>query len=137
MNIFISYKYSGIELKKLHEYIDPIMDILKKDHKPYCNLYDDAYYIKNKYTPSEIMKHVFTKLDRCEYLIILIDGIEGGCMNMEFGYAYNMGIPKLLIIKKNMDDIDVLKGLSDNVIEYNDYDDLHNKLKKFKLKKSK
>jgi len=130
MNFFISYKYTGIPLDKLHMDIDSIMKIVKNYGNSYCNLYDDDHYKSNNFTTKEIMQHALNKLNESNYLIIYVDGEIGEGMAIECGYACKMEIPCLLLIKNGVKSIS-LKAVVNNVIEYDDHSDMLVKLEDF------
>jgi hypothetical protein len=132
VNIFLSYKFSGINIIDLHNFIDPIVDSLKMNssNSVYCNLYDMKYYEENNMSTKQIMKHALSKLSKCNYQIILVSdtGFSEGA-SIEFGYACDK-MPQLVVIKKDIYSSS-LKSLATHVIEYDTLNDLLNKLENF------
>lgn len=130
MNIFLSYKFTGIPLDKLHADIDPIVKILREKHKVYCNLYDEEFYIENHYTTKQIMDHAIGNLQQSDYLVVYVDEQIGEGMLIEAGYAYALKKPILLLIKKDIKSVS-LRGISSAVVEYDDHGDLLRKLSEY------
>ncbi len=128
MKIFVSYKFTGVPIDNIHALIDPLMDVLKINHEPYCNLYDSKFYKDNKYGVKQIMDHAFSNLEDCDQQLVLLDHKElsqGMCLEM--GYAYKMKMPIILVVRKDIK-VSTLKAMSSHVIEYDNHDDMLEKL---------
>jgi hypothetical protein len=131
--IFLSYKYSGLTLKELHDLIDPIMLIMKnRGFDIYCNLYDDVYYTENKMDTKQIMDHALDKLEKeCNYQIILWDtGYSEGSM-IEFGFAYRK-MSQLLLINNSVKST-TLRSLASHIITYENHEELYHILESYAI----
>ena len=138
MRIFLSYKFNRIPINELYDKIDPLIEILNMHHEVYCNLHKNKYFMDNSYTTKMIMEDSLAELNKCDYFIIFIDINKysrkeiGEGMAIEFGYAYKMNIPRLVLIHKSVIS-NSLKSLATNVIEFEDLYELYEKIKNFKL----
>lgn len=124
---FISYKYTHVPIKEIHELIDPIYDFLSNHYITFCNIYKDDEYKKNKYTTKMIMHDVLYELSCANVLFVIIENTAGTGMMIEFGYAIKQNIPIILIINKKIK-YNTLRELSTKVIEYEHKKEIKDKL---------
>lgn len=69
------------------------------------------------------MKLTFDKIDICD--LVIIDLTEKGVgLGVEAGYAYAKGIPIITIATSGSDISETLEGISNNIIFYNNIEDL-------------
>lgn len=134
MKYFLSYKFTGVLINKLHDDIDPIIELFKKyNHDIFCNLYYDDYYIKNKYTIKQIMDHCFDEIDQCDICLLFIDDILSGGMAIECGYACGKNKKIIALIPNNGSTFTTLCGISDKNIYYDskNANDIYNKIEQY------
>jgi nucleoside 2-deoxyribosyltransferase len=132
MNYFVSYKFTGIELTKLHEFVDPVVEIIKSHgNKVFCNLYYDDMYIKEKYTIKQIFAHCFENLKKCDIYLALIYDTFGGGMAIECGYAICLGKRIITCQPSELKNNTSLEGLSEYVIKYDSQNDMLSQLNKY------
>jgi nucleoside 2-deoxyribosyltransferase len=82
-----------------------------------------------KLPPQKLMEITFKSLDNSDILIIELSE-KGVGLGIEAGYAYAKGIPIIVIAKTGSDISNTLKGIAQQVIFYNNPEDLAGKLKK-------
>jgi hypothetical protein len=132
MHYFISYKFTGVELVKLHEFIDPVVEIIKSyGHSVFCNLYYGDMYTQGKYTIKQIFDHCFENIKKCDVYVALIDDAFGGGMAIECGYAICHGKRIIACQPSNLKNNNSLESLSECVIKYDSIEDMHKNLKKY------
>ncbi len=132
---FISYKFTGVPLQKLHTQIDPIVAAITKQYgrnNVFCNLYYNDIYLAEGYTVKEIMNHCVNALKTCDTYIAFVTDMFGGGMAIECGYAYCLGKTIITCIPScaRQDNYKSLIGISSIVISYDNIDDLCDKLVK-------
>ena len=129
MHYFISYKFTNVDVAVLHNFIDPIVELMKSyGHSVFCNLYYDDIYKENNYTPKQIMEHCFSEINKSDILFVLVDGIFGCGMGIEYGYAKCLN--KKIVLCKNID-VTSAEWLSDIVIEYIEKDTITANIQKY------
>lgn len=135
MKYFISYKFNKLKFEQTKDKIDPLVALIKHfGHHVFCNLYYENYYTANNYSAKQILDHCFTKMKKCDAIIVYVDGDLGGGMGIECGYAYSLGLEIITCISTESIHIS-LEGLSSHIIHYTGYSDLCNKLNDyFKMK---
>jgi hypothetical protein len=120
MKFFISYKFTNIDLVKIHQTIDPIVETIKKHgHDVFCNLYFIDFYEQNNYSVKQIFTHCFDEMKTCEAYICFVDNdqIFAGGMAIEFGYAYNLRLKTIVCLPMDYHSTSV-ENLSDVIIHY-------------------
>lgn len=120
MKVFISYKFTGIELEKLHQTFDPIVETLKKyGHTVFCNLYYLDFYQQNNYSIKQIFDHCFNELKTCNIYLCVVDKdqIFAGGMAIEFGYAYSLKLKTIVCFPNEYHSTSV-ENLCDVIIHY-------------------
>lgn len=131
MKYFLSYKFSGVLINKLHDDIDPIIELFKKyNHDIFCNLYYDDHYKKNKYTVKQIMDHCFDEINQCDIYFCFIDDIFSGGMAIECGYAYAKNKKIISLVPNNGPTFTTLCGISDENIYY-DPNNMYDKIEQY------
>ncbi len=133
MKFFIAQRVTGEEKSKLIEECKKIKFILDElGHKVYCTMFEDRNEFESK-SKKERMEHAFRNIDNSDTLLIIVrnqDKSEG--MLMEVGYALGQKKEIILLINKNVNNT-YLRDVADNVIEFEDIEDLHNKLNKLEI----
>ncbi len=83
---------------------------------------------KVHFLPEELMKLTFELIDKTEMLIIEFSE-KGVGLGIEAGYAFAKKIPIIVIAKEGSDISNTLKGISKEIIFYNNPKELANKFK--------
>lgn len=134
MRYFLSYKFTGVSLEKLHEAIDPIMELFKENDKDiFCNLYLLDEYEKKNFGTKEIMDHCFEEIDKSDIYIAYIDDAFAGGMAIECGYARAKNKKIVGIVPNNKNTFTTFKAIADELIFYeeNNLSDMHAQLEKY------
>lgn len=122
MKAYIGIKYHEDYSNKI--VIEKISSVLeKRGYETICIVRDMENKEPFKYSPYELMKLTFEKIDICNLLVI--DLTEKGVgLGIEAGYAYAKGIPIITIAKKGSDISETLEGISKEVSFYNNIEDI-------------
>jgi len=129
MKIFLSYKFNGEDPEILKEIITKIGDSLEKaGHICFCSFWHEDFYHENKFTHKQILEHALEELKQSDINLAFVksaDKSEG--MLLEAGYALAQKKKFYLAIKKGVETV-FLREIADKVIEFEDLDDLYEKL---------
>ncbi len=122
MKVYIGIKYHEDYINKI--VVDKISSVLKKKgYETLCIVRDISIKESNKYSPFELMKLTFEKIDICD--LVIIDLTEKGVgLGIEAGYAYAKGIPIITIAERCSDISETLKGISKEIFFYDNIEDL-------------
>ena len=125
MRFFLSYKYSDLSKDTLNATVQKLVNHIRGfGHNIFCNLEKDDFYHKNNYNTEQIMNDCFSMINRSTRHITFVTsaGLSEG-MLIETGYAKKQNNPILLLINKDVYS-NSLKAIVDDMIIYNDFDDL-------------
>lgn len=124
MGYFIAYRHTGADSERLEELLPAVCDAIKaKGEDVYCTYFDEDDFRRDNYSPSEIMKHAFERIESLGNLFIVIDGQEKSeGMLLEAGYCLAKEIGFTVAKKAGVNTY--LDQLADNCFEYNDVEDL-------------
>ncbi|MDD5192597.1 MAG: nucleoside 2-deoxyribosyltransferase [Candidatus Nanoarchaeia archaeon] len=130
MKIQIAYKFTGEDRKQLEKDMKKVCSALKsKGHDVYCTLFD-----KNlPKTKKELFQNAFNRINNSEIILVLIkseDKSEG--LLMEVGYSI-ANKKRIILAIKNAVKNTHLRDLVEEIIEFEDIDDLINKLNEFNI----
>jgi len=135
MKIFISYKVAGENLEELEETLNEISNVLKDaGHEVYSASEDESLFMEKKFTFKQILNHALEKLDNSDCILVFVrshEKAEG--MLLEIGYALAKRKKIILVIKKGMRLL-FTEEIADKVIEFEDINDLKQKLGEIKWK---
>ncbi|MDD5700007.1 MAG: hypothetical protein PHH00_02325 [Candidatus Nanoarchaeia archaeon] len=126
MKYYIAYRFTGEDPKELEKILGDICSSLNKiGHTNYCSFFDPSMgNIGNK----NVIIKAFRELDKSDALFVFIKSEEKSeGMLIEIGYALSKKKKIILLIKKGVKTTFV-REIADRVIEFNDFDDLRNKL---------
>ena len=131
MKIFIGQPVTGEDINQLREESDKICSLLEsKNKETYCVIFDGSE--KEANSNENKMKYAFSKLDGCDtFLVILRNERKSEGMLMEFGYAIAKKMKIIVAIKNGVKNT-YLPEIADEVIKFENIDDLLNKLKELK-----
>lgn len=89
----------------------------------YCLARDLEKWGAVTFTPNQLMQETFKAINRCD--VVVVDLTEKGVgLGIEAGYAHAKGIPIITIAQKGSDISTTLQGISQQVILYNQFDEL-------------
>lgn len=122
MKAYIGIKYHEDYRNKA--VVDKVSSVLEENgYETICIVRDMSMERQNRYTPSELMKFTFEKIDICD--LVIIDLTEKGVgLGIEAGYAYAKEIPIITIAKSGSDISETLEGISNKIIFYHNIEDL-------------
>lgn len=130
MRWYIAYKFTGEDSKEVRGILNNLCSILESNgHKNYCVLLDNNLIDKGE---KEIFDNALNEIDNCDGVLIFVKSekkSEG--MLIEAGYALAKGKRLVLIIQKDIKNTR-LRELIEEVIEFEDIDELKDKLKNLK-----
>ncbi len=133
MKIFLSYRFTGEDIKKLEIIIKNICSKLEEaGYTCYCSLWDENFFQKNKYNNTQILKHALNKLDDSDIYFAFINSNEKSeGILIEAGYAFAKKKKIYSAIRKGVKTT-FMKELSDKNIEFSSLSELNKKLKQLK-----
>lgn len=122
MRAYISIKYRADNSNK--NCIEKIASALEQNgFETVCITRDIEKWGQIKLSPEELMQRTFSEIDLSH--LIVIDLTEKGVgLGIEAGYAYAKGIPVVVIAKTGSDISATLRGISQQLFLYDDFDDL-------------
>lgn len=119
--------YENLENKKLIEEISD--NLTKAEFQTFVMARDAEQWGEIHFSPNELMKLTFESIDKSDVLIIELSE-KGVGLGIEAGYAHAKNIPIIVIAKEGSDISSTLKGISKEIIFYNDPKELDEKLTK-------
>jgi nucleoside 2-deoxyribosyltransferase len=125
MKVFVAHKYRGLDLAYLDNLLDRLSDAIS------CDTFVLKHYEKQNNVElgvKEAMPKAFEFLRDCDFLFAVVDGFSEGQL-LEIGFAKGSKKKVVLAMKEKNE---VLQSLADEIIWYEDLEDLINKLKLFK-----
>ena len=133
MKIFLSYKFTGEDPKKLTEFIQNICDSLKKaKHETLTTFWNKKEFEKAKATKKDIMKKSLTYIDNSNYYLGLIKSSEKSEGQLiELGYALARGRKIIIAIKKDIK-MTWATEVANKIIIFKTEEELYKKLEKLK-----
>lgn len=127
MKAYIGVKYHEDYRNKL--VVDKISSILEdKGYETICIVRDIRDEEQIRYTPNELMKLTFKRINICDLVIIELTE-KGVGLGIEAGYAFAKEIPIIIIAKSGSDISETLAGISNKIIFYDDIESIDSQLK--------
>jgi len=126
MKFFIAYKVTGENVEELEKTIKTICSAIKeKGHEYYCTIEEESFEEKSR---KDMMDHAFHKINDADALFVFInsEGKSEG-MLMEIGYALGNNKKIILAINKKVQKT-YLREIADKVIEFNNIEDIKDKI---------
>ncbi len=88
-----------------------------------CVVRDLEKWGEKSFSAPELMRKTFAIIDECD--VAIIDLTEKGVgLGIEAGYAHARGAPLVTIARQGSDISETLRGISDEIILYDDFDGL-------------
>lgn len=132
--IFISYRFTGEDTEKLKKIMSQIHNAINDaGHDHYSTIFDSAQFDNEKWSGKQIMEKAFREIDKSDLIIFFVNSsdISQG-MLVELGYSLAKNKKMILTIQKQIKD-SIFRRQIEEVIEFEDIEDLKNKLKKLNL----
>ena len=122
MRAYISIKYREDNGNK--DCIEKISSALEQNgFETVCITRDIEKWGQIELSPEELMQRTFAEIDSSD--LIVVDLTEKGVgLGIEAGYAYAKGIPVVVIAKTGSDISATLRGISQQLFLYDEFDDL-------------
>lgn len=133
MKIQLAYKFSGEDEKKLVKTLTRIEKRLKEfGHKVYFACKDEDLFIKENFTPRQILIHALKKLENADCLLVFVKSSEKAeGILIEVGYALAREKRIVLAIKKGVRRY-FTESIANQIIEFGDEEDLIKSLENIK-----
>ena len=95
MGYFIGYRHTGADPAYLDQLLPAVRDtFLDCGVETYSTYFDEDNFKSSGYTPADIMKHAFSKIEEIGGLFVVIDGPEKSeGQILEVGYCIAKAIP--------------------------------------------
>lgn len=118
--IFISYRFSGEDLKTLHEIMDNITRIIQtKGYNFFCSLYHEEYFKEQKLSKAQRYEYYKQNVKDSDIILFFIKSEhKSGGMEFELGQATLHKKEIILAINEKLDFQDFRKNANDT-IKYN------------------
>ncbi len=135
VRIFISYRFTGEDINELKKLMKTVGDVLNKaGHEHYCTVWDSQKFAEEKFTGKQIMNYGFKEIDKSDVVLFLVKSNEiSEGMLVEAGYTIAKKKKSLLLINKNVKSHILRRLFENNITEFDNIDDLLNKLKEIKI----
>ncbi len=129
--IFISYRYTGEEPKKLNILLNKLEKVLsKKGYEVFHSMKLEKYFIENNFSNEEIYRKCLEIQEGSDICLGLIkSGDESNGMKMEFEKAIEINQKYILAIKKELD-FPEYRAEAEKIIEFNNLNHLCQLLEK-------
>lgn len=128
MKIFIGQAVTGEDRERLKEECIKITGILKeKGHESIC-IIDYPEDVQKLPKKEKFVNYCFNNADKCDvFLAIIRNDKKSEGMLMELGHILDKNKKIILLIKENITNT-YLREIADDVLEYENYDDMFIKL---------
>jgi hypothetical protein len=123
--IFISYRYTGEDPKKLNLILNKLEKVLNKNgHEVFHSMKLEKYFIENNFSNKEIYKKCLEIQEESDICLALVKSPENSRgMEKEFIKSIEIEQRYILAIKKYLD-FPEYRASAEKVIEYNNFKDL-------------
>jgi nucleoside 2-deoxyribosyltransferase len=129
MKVFLSYRFTGEDPSELKEVLKRLCASLDKSgHDCFCAFWKNDFFNENKFTYKQILDYAFNEIDNSDCLLAFVKSAEKSeGMLLEIGYALAKKKKFILAIKKGLDTV-FLHEMADQVIDFENLEELHEKL---------
>ncbi len=112
--IYIAYKFSGADHRKLRKKLENISDIIKRTgYKSFIFFRDIQKWKVRKENPVFVMRKAFTNLKKCDILLAIVETREKAeGLLIESGYAKSLG-KKIIVALTPQGRAILLRGIAD------------------------
>lgn len=132
--IFISYRFTGENPKKLKNLIPQIHEAIEEaGHDYYSTIFDSEQFAHEKWSGKRIMEKAFKEIDESDLILFFVNSpdISQG-MLVELGYSLGKKKRIILAIQKEIRNI-IFRRQIEEVIEFEDIEELKKKLIKLSM----
>jgi nucleoside 2-deoxyribosyltransferase len=129
MRVYIAYKLSGIEMKGLKPRLEEISKIIGNlGHETFIFVRDVQDWKPGGMKPEEIMKRATQEMKKSDIMLTVLEIPEKGeGLLIESGYMKGLGKKLIVASKKDCRGF-LLKGIADEVFEFESIEDLEKRL---------
>jgi len=129
MRIYLAYKFKGADSNLLRKKLEELSKVLEEQgHETFIFFRDVQKWGEVKTTVQEIVNGAIQGIKDCDMILADISEKANG-VYFEIGYAKALG-KKVVVMLQADKEANFLKASADEVIEYSDFEDLKEKLKK-------
>lgn len=129
MKVYIATRFKGSENKKE---IEELCAAVKAAGLEDFNFIRDVEHYKHTFdNPKELWQRTHDEINACDALLVDISDHPTGGRLVEAGIAYALKKPVIVIKKPGVEYKTLFDGISSTVIEYKNFKDLTNQLKKY------
>lgn len=135
MKIFLSYKFRGVNKKKLKEKLELIASTLEKQgHETFVHFRDGrSWNADDGYPLHKALKKTFGAIKDSDAILAIVDNHAKSLgMILELGFAKALG-KKIILLTSQEHSRPTLEAISHQVIPFTDLQDLSSKLAKIKF----
>lgn len=130
MGYFVAYRHTGVEPKELEALLPVVCTALKeRKGEVYCTYFNEADVKElKKRGPRAVIEYAFSKIDTMDSLFVVLDSDElSAGMLTEIGYALAHHM-RIVVAKRASVKNTYVPGVADYSFEYQDIDDLKQKI---------
>ena len=132
----MSYRFTGEDPNELNETMKKICSALEeRGHSASCTFWKEEHFRKNRFTNKQILEHALKEIDDSDVYFAFVksqDKSEG--MLIEAGYAIARDKRFILAIKRGIKTT-FMREIADEVIDFEDVNDLVNKLRDYEIQR--
>lgn len=131
--IYVAYKFKNADVNELKKKLEELSKIIESstDYKTFIFFRDAQNWGEIKMDIKEVVEKASKAVEGCDAILVEASEKANG-IYFEVGYAKALR-KKIIIIHKKGTEANFLGATADVSIEYEDFDDLREKLKKMKF----
>ena len=128
--IYVAYKFKEQDLEKLRERLEQLSKIIEEttEYKTFVFFRDAQKWGKIKMDVKEIVEKAYKAIEKCDAIFVEASEKARG-VYFEVGYAKALG-KKIIVVHREGTEVGFLEACADEVIVYEDFEDLGEKLGK-------
>jgi len=130
MRVYLAYKLSEVDIEILRPTLEKISKIIENlGHETFIFVRDAQNWKPGKMGAKEIMKRASEEMKKSDVILSILEVADKGeGLLIESGFMKGLGKKLIVASKKDCRGF-LLKGIADEVIEYESFDDLKKGLK--------
>lgn len=133
MSIFISYRHTGEDPKRLALLLPPIANTLKSNNKEYTCTYFDVNEVSSAEDQAAVLRNALSRIDTSEAVLVVLDSsTKSEGMLVEVGYAIAKNVP-IYMLKNSAVKETYMDKVADKSFEYTTLDELPRLVEKLVL----
>jgi len=132
MKVYITYQFKNADPKELRKKLEEFSKLIEEstDWEPFIFFRDVQNWQRGTMNVKEIVDKAMEEISKCDAILVEASEKANGAY-FEVGYAKSLG-KKVIVIHKKGTEANFLEATADVKIEYDDWDDLREKLKELK-----